>query len=309
MRALVIGASGQVGNALCAALISRGHAVAGTYRRTGDPSRRFVDAFAAARSSSPALWQLDVTDHAGAARLVADVRPEWVFCPAGLTHVDYCEDHPEEAARVNRDAPAALARAAAAIGAGFVWYSSDYVFDGRAGPYAEGDAPNPLSVYGRTKLEGERAVLDASPRALVVRSTGVYGPEPQEKNFVYQLLRRLGAGQRMPVPGDQVSTPTYNRDLAAASVMLAEREAHGIYHVAGPSLLDRHAFAVLAAGIFALDATLVVAAKTADLGQRAARPLRGGLRVGRVAEAVTARLLAPVDGLAAMREAIAPSQR
>jgi dTDP-4-dehydrorhamnose reductase len=236
---------------------------------------------------------------------VADTRPEWVFCPAGLTFVDYCEDHPDEAARVNSDAPAALARAAAGIGAGFVFYSSDYVFDGSAGPYSEDDAPNPLSVYGRSKLQGERAVLRASPRSLVVRTTGVYGPELQEKNFVYQLLRRLGASEPIRVPSDQVSTPTYNRDLAAASVALAEGEARGVYHVAGPQALDRHAFAVLAAGVFGLDAALVMAARTADLGQRARRPLQGGLRVDRVMTALAPRLLAPAGGLGAMRGVIA----
>jgi dTDP-4-dehydrorhamnose reductase len=236
---------------------------------------------------------------------VADTQPEWVFCPAALTFVDYCEDHPDEARRVNRDAPAALAEAAASIGAGFVFYSSDYIFDGRAGPYAEEDAPSPLSVYGRSKLQGERAVLRASSRSLVVRTTGVYGPEPQEKNFVYQLLRRLGASEPIAVPRDQLSTPTYNRDLAAASVALAEGEARGIYHVAGPEALNRHAFAVLAAAVFGLDAALVMGAKTADLGQRARRPLQGGLRVDRVMTALAPRLLAPADGLSAMRGVIA----
>jgi dTDP-4-dehydrorhamnose reductase len=307
MRVLVVGASGQVGNALCEVLMSGGHVVVGTYARTA-PDMPAVGGPPNLRRPS-GLRHLDITDDTAVNRLVAEVEPQWVFCPAGQTHVDYCEDHPEEARRINRDAPAALARVAAGSGSGVVFYSSDYVFDGRAGPYGEDDRPNPLSVYGRSKWEGERAVLDASPRALVIRTTGVYGPEPQQKNFVYQLLRRLGALQSMPVPADQISTPTYNRDLAAASVALAERGVSGVYHVAGPLLLDRHAFAVLAAGLFGLDAALLVATSTASLGQRAVRPLRGGLRVDRVMAALEPRLLAPADGLAAMQELIAPSSK
>jgi dTDP-4-dehydrorhamnose reductase len=364
MRALVVGASGQVGNALCDALVSRGHVVMGTYARTSPdmlgvaPANGRLgstdDAAETAAGSAPGpgpanpqranprpdierpsrpaaprrpsdlgrsdlpppnpgrlleLRHLDITDHAAIGRLVAEVQPQWIFCPAGQTHVDYCEDHPEEARRINRDAPAALARVAAGSDAGFVFYSSDYVFDGRAGPYAEDDTPNPLSVYGRSKWEGEHAVLDASPRAIVIRTTGVYGPEPQEKNFVYQLLRRLRAREPMLVPDDQISTPTYNRDLAAASVALAERGVSGVYHVAGSALLDRHAFAVLAAGLFGLDAALLVATSTASLGQRAVRPLRGGLRVDRVMAALAPRLLPPAEGLTAMRGLIAPSRK
>src|SRR5205823_11367014 len=102
---------------------------------------------------------------------------------AGLTHVDYYEDHRDEAMRVNRDAPALAARAAARHGSGFVYYSTEYVFDGVAGPYAESDATNPVSVYGESKLAGERAVQEGNPRTVIVRTTVVYGPEPQEKNF------------------------------------------------------------------------------------------------------------------------------
>src|SRR5439155_26474931 len=159
------------------------------------------------------------------------------------TFVDYCEEHPAEAIRVNRDAPTAAARAAARQGAPFVYYSTEYVFDGTRGPYAEDDPTCPVSVYGRTKREGEVAALEANPRTVVVRSQVVYGPEPQGKNFVYQLLRRLGAHETLRVPVDQIAFRAYNLDLAAASVELVERRLAGIYHVAGRDAIDRHSFA------------------------------------------------------------------
>lgn len=289
----MIGASGQVGSALATRLRERGHAVVGTHGRVALP------------------WTvpLDFTDVEATARLVDSSAPDWVFCPAGLTHVDRCEDHREEAFRVNRDAPAATARAAARCGAGFVYYSSEYVFDGASGPYAEDEPVHPVSVYGESKLAGEGAVREANPRAVVIRTTVVYGPEPQGKNFVYQLLRRLRAGERMRVPADQVSSPTYNADLAAASVELAERDLVGLVHVAGASILDRFAFARLACEVFGLDGRLLEPVATADLHQRARRPLCAGLRIDRARELLATPLRPASEGLRAMRRALdaAPS--
>jgi dTDP-4-dehydrorhamnose reductase len=285
VRALVIGASGQAGSALTARLRERGDTVVGTHGRV--PQAGTV--------------ALDLADLPATARLVEDVRPDWVFCPAGLTFVDYCEDHRDEAFLVNAEAPASAARAAAAVGAGFVYYSSEYVFDGTRGPYAEDDPPCPISVYGESKLAGERRVREANARAVVVRTTVVYGPEPQGKNFVYQLLRRLRAGEPMRVPADQISSPTYNVDLAAASVELVERDLAGTWNVVGDAVMDRHAFALLACEVFDLDAALVDPVSTADLGQRARRPLRAGLTIDRVRAAIGVRLRPPVDGLRAMR--------
>ncbi len=288
MRALVIGASGQVGAALGERLSARGHGWVGTYTRV----------------HRAGLLALDIAD-ADATRSVIDkAAPDWVFCAGALTHVDYCEEHPEEAMRLNRDAPALVARIAAERGAGIVFYSTEYVFDGEGGPYAEDDPVRPLSVYGRSKLEGERAVGEANPRAVIVRTTVVYGPEPQRKNFVYQLLRRGRAGERMRVPDDQVSSPTCNADLAAASVELTEREIRGIYHVAGPEVLDRHAFARLVCRVVGLDAALLEPVATSALGQRARRPLRAGLRIDRARAMLASPLRGPEEGLRAMREVL-----
>lgn len=288
MRALVIGASGQVGAALHGHLAARGHSVIGTYHRVPRPGLRL----------------LDLGDVAAVERMIREARPAWVFCPAGLTHVDFCEDHPQEAFRNNRDAPAAAARVAALTGARFVYYSTEYVFDGRAGPYGEDDPPRPLSVYGRSKLEGERAVQEADPRALVIRTAVVYGPEPQGKNFVYQLLQRARSGQPMTIPADQRSSPTYNQDLAAATAEAAERALSGVLHLAGPIVLDRHAFALTICEVFTLDSGQVESVTTATLGQRAARPLNAGLKIERARGLLGTPFRGPKEGLGAMREAL-----
>ena len=287
MRALVIGASGQVGAALLHALRSRGHEARGTH----------------AQHAAPGLEHLNITDHAAVARAVARARSDWIFCPAGLSFVDYCEDHPDDAMAANRDGPAAAARAAEQIGAGFVYYSTDYVFDGKGGPFGEDDAPRPLCVYGRSKHEGEQAVLGACRRAIVIRPSVVYGPERQEKNFVYQLIRASRAGQGFRLAVDQKASPSYNPDVAAASVELAENDLAGIWHVAGPEVLDRYDFALRICREFGLDTSRLTSVTTAALMQKAPRPLDGGLKVAKAQARLKTRLRGPSEGLRAMREA------
>ena len=288
MRAFVIGASGQVGASLLTSLRARGHEARGTY----------------GHHATPGLEPLDLADHAAVARAVAAARPDWVFCPAGLSHVDYCEDHVHEAMAANRDGPAAAACAAEAAGAGFVFYSSDYVFDGVAGPFGEDDTPRPHSVYGRSKHEGEQAVMIACRRAMVIRTSVVYGPERQEKNSVYQLIRACREGRGFRLAVDQRVSPSYNPDVAAASVELCERGLGGVWHLAGPEVLDRYAFALLISKEFGLDASRLTAVTTAALGQKAVRPLDGGLKVAKAQAQLTTRLRSPAEGLHAMREAI-----
>lgn len=288
MRALVIGASGQVGAALLRALAARGHDAVGTYSQ-----HRAAD-----------LSPLDVTDRAAVERMVEAARADWVLCPAGLTHVDYCEEHPAEAFAINRDGPLHAARAAQRSGAGFVFYSTEYIFDGDHGPYAEDDPARPLSVYGQSKWEGERAILAEIARALVVRTTVVYGPDRQEKNFVYQLLRNCRSGQAMRIPKDQISSPTYSEDLARASVELCERDLRGAFHLAGDGVLDRLAFAYLACLVFELDPSKLVPVDTAALGQKAARPLKAGLVIDKARAILRTHLRSPEAGLRAMRAAL-----
>jgi dTDP-4-dehydrorhamnose reductase len=289
MRALVIGASGQVGAALLRALRAHGHEAIGTW----------------AHHAYPGLVPLDLADGAALERLLADGRPDWVLCPAALSHVDYCEEHPDEAFAVNVHAPLAAARAAARAGAGFVYYSSDYVFDGVGGPYTEEAPPRPLGVYGRSKAEGERAVLGALPRALVIRTSVVYGPERQEKNFVYQLIRACRSGRGFRPAVDQRASPSYNEDVATATVECCEREERGIWHLAGADTLDRMAFARLICRVFELDGSRLTPATTAELGQKAARPLDGGLDVGRAKRRLKTPLRGAEAGLRAMQAALA----
>lgn len=264
--ALVIGASGQVGREASRALRAAGWDVTGTcHARPGG-----------------GLVPLDLRDEAATRRLVGAVGPDLCVLSSALTNVDRCEEEPTLAGAMNARAPAVVAEACRKAGARVFFLSTEYVFDGTAGPYREDDPPSPVSVYGATKLQGERNVLAAAAGNLVLRTTVVYSFHPGDKNFAMQLLERLRRGERMRVPADQVSSPTYAADLGGAIAALAGRAAGGVLHAAGPDVLGRHQFAVRAARTLGLDASLLDAVPTATLAQRARRPLSAGLRIDRL---------------------------
>jgi dTDP-4-dehydrorhamnose reductase len=224
--------------------------------------------------SADGLIQLDARDDAALMRVLDGVAPRVVFFPAAEPNVDWCEQHPDEAYAANvKPAMSALAISRAREAA-FVFFSTDYVFDGDQGPYDEEARTNPLSVYARHKREVEERVLEAG--GTVVRTTTVFGPElPPGKNFVVRLVARLRSGQEATIPSDQFSTPTWSDELARAAIAVAERG--GIWHAAGPDYLARDAFARLIAEVFSVDPGLVRPVTTSELNQAARRPLHSGL--------------------------------
>lgn len=244
----------------------------------------------------PGLRHLDASNADAVRRLLAETSATRIFFPAAEPHVEWCEAHPSEA-RARNLLPLRVTLEAAR-GIPLVSFSSDYVFDGRSGPYAEDAETNPLSVYGRIKLEVERLTLAAGQT--LVRTTTVWGPElPPGKNFVLRLIASLRRGERVVVPADQVSTPTYARDLARAAMPLPG--TGGIWHLAGPQLLSRSDFARLVAREFALDESLVEPVPTSTLGQLARRPLHGGLRSERALPAAAVPHRSLVVTLAELR--------
>ena len=207
-----------------------------------------------------------------------------VYCVGGATDVERCETDRQWASETNHLGPAVLASVCTRVP--FVYFSTEYVFDGVSGPYTESSAVNPICVYGETKMLGEKAILDAHPSPLILRTTVVYGEDPGAKNFLYALRRNLTGGTSMRVPNDQVSTPTYNRDLAKASTLLVEGRYSGIFHICGPDLLSRYEFAVRCAAIMQLDPTLIIGVATSSLSQKASRPLNAGLLSSKLRDAL-----------------------
>jgi dTDP-4-dehydrorhamnose reductase len=179
---------------------------------------------------------LDIADPAAVdAYLDAMPAPAVLANAAAYTHVDRCEQEPDQAARANVEGPAVLAQACAARGIPLVHVSTDYVFAGSGGkPYRESDPTDPHSVYGRTKRDGEVAVLTAAPDALVVRTSWVFG---RGRNFIAAILgqgalRRSGEAEGpLRVVDDQHGCPTYATDLAEGIRALVEAGAQRLYHL------------------------------------------------------------------------------
>jgi dTDP-4-dehydrorhamnose reductase len=198
--------------------------------------------------------------------------------PAASANVDWCDYNPTAAEETNLRPLQAITQLAPSLP--IVADSSDCVFDGRDGPYAETHPVAPLSVYGKVKVRLEQLVLDAG--GAVIRSTGIFGWEsPPAKIFVLRLIVSMRSGQRSRLPSDQIATPTYVDDLAAASIELTKAQGRGLWHVAGPDLLSRAAFGHMVADLFALNGGLIEEVLTASLAQPAPRFLRGGLLCGR----------------------------
>jgi dTDP-4-dehydrorhamnose reductase len=299
-RALVVGATGQLGAQLVAHL---GAAALPAARRTQEPDQAQAWLHLDLESIAANPEQLD--------GLIDRHNITAIYCAAGATNVDRCESDRPWAEAANHLGPLALARAARHIP--FVFFSTDYVFDGspeNPGPYAEGAATHPLSVYGRTKLEGEQSILAEHPSALVLRTTTVYGPDPQRKNFLYTLSRVLKEGKTMLAPTDQLATPTYNSDLAAASIALVEKKQTGIFHVAGPDFLSRYDFSIAACRILSLPTATLQPITTPQLQQKAVRPLLGGLAITKLQSALGPSCMRSVEtGIRDWQSSLAESNK
>lgn len=284
MRILVVGASGLVGTALMREFSLVGE-TAGTFNQY----------------PAEGLIPLDIGDADAVAALTEELTPQIILQPASLTNVDYCETHSQQAWRINVQGTRHVAEAVGRLGAKHVFFSSDYVFDGAAGPYSEEDPPSPRSVYGRTKLAAEQLIRELAPDHLIIRTTVVYGWEHQGKNFVTRLLQNLQQGQDVRVPEDQVGSPTYVPNLAQAVRELVQEGKRGTYNLAGCQLADRYDFALAVARAFGLRGDLIRPVATAQLNQAAPRPLQGGLRIDKALRELKTPLLGYHEGLEAMR--------
>lgn len=187
----------------------------------------------------------DLTDPRGVRAAIERAEPDLVIHAGAYTDVDGCERDPDRAYQTNALGTRYVAQAARAVGAPLVAVSTDYVFDGEKGePYLEWDEPNPLSVYGRSKLAGEREALAHHDRCYVVRTSWVYSP--RGRNFVKTMLR-LGADRPvLTVVDDEIGGPTLAGDLADAIVLLARQPTYGVYHLANAGSCSRFELATRA---------------------------------------------------------------
>jgi dTDP-4-dehydrorhamnose reductase len=272
VRIAVTGANGLVGGEAVALLDGR-HEVLAVGRgacRLPRGGYRWADA--------------DLGDGRSVEAALREFAAEAVLHAGAMTDVDGCERDPGAAWRVNVGGSEQVARACRALGARLVAVSTDYVFDGEAGPYREEDVPNPRGAYARTKRCGEEAALLLAADCAVARVAVVFSGRPGAKaTFATQIVEKLSRGEKVHAFSDQLVSPTLARNAAAMCLeLLLETSYRGVLHASGATVLDRVDFAQRVARRFGL-AGEIVPVRTADVKLPAPRPLRGGLVVDRAA--------------------------
>lgn len=218
--------------------------------------------------------QLDVASADAVSETLVPLEPDVIVHCAAMTAVDACEEDPEGAAAVNTAGTGNVAAAARAAGALLVAISTDYVFDGeKEGAYTEEDRPNPISVYGRTKYEGELAAQDAGPELLIVRTAWVYGAG---NDFASKAVKRLAAGEEVGAIADQVGSPTHVASLAQRLLPLMSSGIRGLVHLAGAEAVSWYDVLVRAKALGDLPGE-VLAQKADELSRPAKRPANSAL--------------------------------
>ena len=220
---------------------------------------------------------IDVRDKNVLKETIMKSQPEVIINLAAMTNVDKCESDKQMCWEVNVTLVESLARLARIVDARMVHVSTDYVFDGQKGPYAEAAVPNPIGYYGKSKLAGENACIVGSMQAAVVRTNVVFGPFVERPDFVHWVLDALESRTPIRVVNDQCSNPTYVDDISESILRIIQKRRSGIYHVGGADYCSRYEFALRIAEFFRADPSNISPVTTAELKQPARRPLKGGL--------------------------------
>jgi dTDP-4-dehydrorhamnose reductase len=309
MRILITGASGLVGLNLALEAAGRGlqekHQADGSSLQssTGRPEGNGAHVVYgtthqhALETEAFHAVHVDLLQPGELERLLDKTNPDWVINCAALAIVDACEENPHLAYRMNTELPAKLASLVARGGARLVHLSTDAVFDGERGEYTEDDRPNPLSVYARTKLEGERAVAEANPGALIAR-VNLFGWSLSGKRSLAEwFFYNLQDGRQLMGFTDVYFCPLLVNDLARVLLKMLSLHLSGLYHVVSSECSSKYNFGVALAHLFGLDASQIKPASIDQASLRASRSPNLTLRTVKLSRDLREPLPGLADGL------------
>jgi dTDP-4-dehydrorhamnose reductase len=292
VKVAVTGANGMLGGEAVAQLVGRHEVLAlglGPGRPPTDGAYQWIEA--------------DLGDGVAVEAALRAFQPQAVLHAGAVTDVDGCEKEPDLAWRVNAGGTQQVARACRALGARLVAVSTDYVFDGAAGPYGEDDVPNPRGVYAQSKMAGEWVALSVAPDSAVARVAVVYsGRATARPTFATQVVDKLSRGEVVKAFDDQFTSTTLAASGAAMCLeLLLEHDFRGVLHVSDETVLDRVDFAKRVARVFGLTGR-IEGVKTASVKLPAPRPLKGGLKVSRAKDFLRNKPLGIDEALARFRQ-------
>ena len=242
-----------------------------------------VQLFACSIEEDPLFSNVDyvccnITDRDKIKQSVYNFMPDVIINAAAYTNVDLSERERETTWKINVKGVEHLAETARVIDAQIIHISSDYIFDGKSGPYSENDKPNPLGYYGRTKLASENVLKISGVLYTILRTNVLYGVASKSKaDFVEWLIDTVRSGKPVEIVDDQIGNPTFIDDLVQAVSKVIEFRKHGVYNIGGKEFLSRYEFSKIIAEYFNLDKSLIKPIKTKELNQSARRPLKSGL--------------------------------
>lgn len=287
-RLLIIGISGLVGSRF-AELKKDEYEIYGTYN--------------AHEISSEKRFKLDVTNREATFKLIEKIKPRYIIDTHAISNVDYCELNPEEAWKVNVDGARNVAEASKKYAAKYIFFSSDYVFDGSKLKYTEKDKPRPLNYYGKTKLVAEYMLSALDINHITIRTAVVYGSSGMNKtSFPIWVVSKLRAGERIKVVTDQYNKPTFADNLVEFIDKLIKKDEKGIFHVTGSELISRFDFAVKVAKEFGLDKGLIEPTTSAELNQVARRPSTLDLSTEKVERVTKSKPIGTDEGLKILKK-------
>ncbi len=267
MKFLVTGTTGLVGRQVVHDLLETGADVYSAYHEINP--------------EAGIATQMDLTTHEKISETIIRIKPDSIIHLAALTDVDYCEKEKDLAMKINAKATEIISKQAAKQKAFFVYVSTDYVFDGENGMKKETDTPNPVNFYGKSKLEGEKSIMNLASSWCIARTSTPYGIHPKKKSFLSFVTEQLKNNNEIKVMVDQFTSPTYVPNLSRMLIEIAKRQIVGIIHVAGATRISRYELAKLVADKLNLHKKLLKRVTLKEMNWKAKRPKDSSLDVSK----------------------------
>jgi len=244
--------------------------------------------------------QLDISDPKEVSEVVNKTKPDIVLNLAAMTDVDGCENDPEKAIQINETGVQNLLNAFSGT---FVQISTDYIFDGKNGPYTEDHPISPINVYGETKLNAEEIIRVSNNPWLIVRTNVLFDyTKNTSASFVKWVVDSLREQKQINIVNDQWGNPTWTMGLADCIQQLLKKRITGLFNYSGKDYLNRLDFAVKIAEVFNLDPSLISAISTGALKQKAERPLKSGLLTDKIEKVLNLEMISTEESLKKIRE-------